>query len=71
MDRCPADGQLAFRFWRQNTAGQQATIGRWARHSAGLSAHHGAPFRSVCAPGEGSSRSRGTARDSLESGQRR
>src|SRR5688500_16543648 len=31
MDRCPADGQLAFRFARQNTAGQQATVGRLSR----------------------------------------
>src|SRR6266568_2509326 len=31
MDRCPADGQLAFRIARQNTAGQQATVGRLSR----------------------------------------
>ena len=31
MDRCPADGQLAFRFARQNAAGQQATVGRLSR----------------------------------------
>jgi len=28
IDRGPADGQLAFRFARQNTAGQQTPIGR-------------------------------------------
>src|SRR5437016_12063677 len=28
IDRGPADGQLAFRFARQHTAGQQTTIGR-------------------------------------------
>jgi hypothetical protein len=28
MDRCPTEGQLTFRFARQDTAGQQAAIGR-------------------------------------------